>query len=374
MAETDLSYKVLMSADTVDGVWTYCMELCGSLQAYGVEVHLVTMGAPMSDWQKEEAASLPNLRLYETNFLLEWMQNPWQDIKESGEWLLHLEEKINFDLVHLNCFAYGCLPFRSPKVMVAHSDVYSWFRAVKREDPPAEWGRYYRCVKEGMFNANTVIAPSQAMLRFIQTIYGLNGDCRVIYNGRRKNLFQPAGKKELSVLSMGRLWDEAKNIRLLSDAAPRIKAPVRLAGDDSFADNRFCPQKNLSFLGKLSTTEVAAQLATTAIFVLPARYEPFGLTALEAALSGCALVLGDIPSLREIWQENAIYVDTDNADRLADTVNQLITDENLLATYQKKAFLHAQHFSSEAMGREYMDVYRQLLQQKNVRKTRNPIE
>ncbi len=32
---------------------------------------------------------------------------------------------------------------------------------------------------------------------------------------------------------------------------------------------------------------------------LPARYEPFGLSVLEAALSGCALVLGDIPSLRE---------------------------------------------------------------------------
>ena len=34
---------------------------------------------------------------------------------------------------------------------------------------------------------------------------------------------------------------------------------------------------------------------------LPARYEPFGLSILEAALSGCALVLGDLPSLRELW-------------------------------------------------------------------------
>ena len=42
-------------------------------------------------------------------------------------------------------------------------------------------------------------------------------------------------------------------------------------------------------------------MARASIYALPARYEPFGLSILEAALSGAALVLGDIPSLREVW-------------------------------------------------------------------------
>jgi glycogen synthase len=52
--------------------------------------------------------------------------------------------------------------------------------------------------------------------------------------------------------------------------------------------------------------------ARASIYALPARYEPFGLSALEAALSGCALILGDIPSLREVWLEAAPYVSPDD--------------------------------------------------------------
>ena len=61
-------------------------------------------------------------------------------------------------------------------------------------------------------------------------------------------------------------------------------------------------------LGRLSAGELADWYARAAIYALPARYEPFGLSALEAALSGCALVLGDIPSLREIWGDAALFV------------------------------------------------------------------
>ena len=55
-------------------------------------------------------------------------------------------------------------------------------------------------------------------------------------------------------------------------------------------------------------------MGRAAIYALPARYEPFGLSILEAALSGCALVIGDIPSLREIWADAALFVPSDGHD------------------------------------------------------------
>src|SRR5438128_1260761 len=146
MADTKINKKILMTADTVGGVWTYCMELCKSLQSYPVEIHLVTMGDALKAWQKDEVKALNNVTVYETTFRLEWMNDPWQDIKECGEWLLQLEEKIEPDVVHLNCFAYGSLPFKAPVVVVAHSDVYSWFLSVKNEYPPAEWHQYFSVV------------------------------------------------------------------------------------------------------------------------------------------------------------------------------------------------------------------------------------
>ncbi len=355
--------KILMTTDTVGGVWTYSMELCRGLQTHDVEIHLATMGAKMSNWQKREVSALQNVVVYETDFLLEWMQNPWRDIKECGEWLLHLEEEISPDLIHLNCFAYGCLPFKSPVIVVAHSDVYSWFLSVKKDDPPAEWNDYFWCVKNGLKNADVVIAPSQSMMDAIKKVYSIERECFVIYNGRNKDLFCQK-EKEPFIFSMGRLWDEGKNIKLLTNAASLIDAPVKIAGDNNFDQNSFYVPDNVEFLGKLSTKQIAAQLSSASVYVLPAKYEPFGLSPLEAALSGCALVLGDISSLREIWNDAAIYVDTDDAEALANTTNGLLDDEEQLEFYQSKALMRAQLFSSEAMCEEYMNLYYQLIKQK----------
>jgi glycosyltransferase involved in cell wall biosynthesis len=57
-------------------------------------------------------------------------------------------------------------------------------------------------------------------------------------------------------------------------------------------------------------------LARAAIYVSPARYDPFGLLPLQAALHGCALLLSDIPSYRELWDGAACFFRTNDADDL----------------------------------------------------------
>jgi glycosyltransferase involved in cell wall biosynthesis len=359
MAEVKKHMKVLMTADTVGGVWTYCMDLCRSLLAQDVQVHLITMGERLKNWQQEEVNALKNVVVYETGYKLEWMQSPWHDLQECGQWLLHLEEEIQPDLIHLNCFAYGSLPFKAPVMVVAHSDVWSWFLSVKGEEPPQEWKDYFQCVMDGLQGADSVIAPSNAKLNAIKSLYGITKG-EVIYNGRDASLFYTE-RKNPSVFSMGRIWDEAKNIHLLMEAASNINAPVKIAGDNNFAQNNVAINNSrIDFLGKLSSTQIAAQLSTAAIYVLPAKYEPFGLSALEAALSGCALVLGDIPSLREIWHNAAIYVNTNSSKELASTVNALVQDTNFLQEQSQKAKAQAALYSMEAMTRNYIYQYRQM--------------
>lgn len=355
--------KVLMTADTVGGVWTYSIELIKSLQRYGTQFHLVTMGEKLKEWQRRDLDTLNNVELYETDYLLEWMEKPWRDIDESGEWLLHLERTIKPDLVHLNCYAYGTLPFRAPKIIVAHSDVFSWFFSVKKEDPPAQWNEYYWRVKKGLRSADLLIAPSQAMMQHMQDIYSVNIPGRVIYNARSFEYFSP-DEKQTYIMAMGRIWDEAKNIALLTEAAQYIPHSIRIAGDNSFAGNVFTASyQNVSYLGKLSTPEVAKQLSQAAVFVLPAKYEPFGLSILEAALSGCALVLGNIDSLREIWKDNAMYVDTDDTAVLAEAVNGLMSNKEERKRFAEKAYSRALEFSTELMAEKYLHTYQQLVQQ-----------
>jgi glycosyltransferase involved in cell wall biosynthesis len=278
-----------------------------------------------------------------------------------------LEEALQPDVIHLNCFAYGALPFSAPVVVVTHSDVLSWFLSVKGTPPPQEWERYYRCVKEGLKGADKVIAPSKAKRQMVKEIYS-NENISVIYNGRDQTLFAPAAKEPF-VFSMGRLWDEAKNIQLVADAAPFITAPVVMAGECRFEGNGAnTTGTGIHYAGRLTPPQVAEQLSKAAVYVLPAKYEPFGLSVLEAALSGCALVLGDIPSLREIWQEAAVYVDTSNAGELATVVNQLFADKERLASFGRMARERALQFSAEKMAEQYRQTYRQLVMQKTKQK------
>src|SRR6059058_5946721 len=79
--------RILMTADTVGGVWTYCLELAASLATSGIEILLATMGKRPSAEQRAEAAQLENLTLVESEFRLEWMDEPGHDLALAGQWL-----------------------------------------------------------------------------------------------------------------------------------------------------------------------------------------------------------------------------------------------------------------------------------------------
>jgi hypothetical protein len=196
--------------------------------------------------------------------------------------------------------------------------VTTWWRAVKGCDARRPGTPYRHALAEGLAGADVIIAPSRAMLDALAEHYGPFADARVIFNGRDPSAYAPAARKEPFVLCAGRLWDEAKNLGALDAVAPRLAWPVYAAGDgESVA-------RSAVTLGRLTESQLAAVMSRAAIYALPARYEPFGLSAVEAALSGCALALGDIPSLREVWGDAAAYVPPGDHGLLARTLGELI--------------------------------------------------
>ena len=100
--------KILMTADTVGGVWTYALELTRALEPHGVEVQLALMGPPPTSAQRNEAEQIANLSLFKSDYKLEWMSDCWSDVKRAGEWLLHLATRLCPDVIHLNGYAHEC--------------------------------------------------------------------------------------------------------------------------------------------------------------------------------------------------------------------------------------------------------------------------
>ena len=348
--------RLLMTADTVGGVWNYAVELARALEQRGVQVTLATMGAPLTSYQRAQVGGLPGLALHESSHRLEWMQNAWDDVDRAGEWLLALERDGAPDLVHLNQFAFGALPFAAPKLVVAHSCVLSWWRAVHGEAAPAAWDGYRRRVVQGLAGAGLVAAPTRAMLHSLQENYGFSGAGRVLHNGRSAEAFQPAVKQPF-VFAAGRFWDAAKNLTALQAVAPLLPWPVRVAGSITHPDGGSVRPSRVHCLGELPSRALARHLGEAAIYALPARYEPFGLSVLEAALSGCALVLGDVASLREIWGPAAVYVAPNDHAALRAALWHLIENPAERVRLAEAAHARSLDFTTARMTGAYLAAY-----------------
>lgn len=359
---------VLMTADTVGGVWTYTRELVSGLVRRGHRLTLVSLGKLPSPAQIAWIGDLPNLDFRPTTYALEWMRDSAEDIAASRTYLEQLIDEVKPDLLHFNQYAYGAMNTSLPKVVIAHSDVLSWWAAVKGEQAPAtQWLGWYReIVSRGLAGADIVISPSHWMLNQVRTHYLPPVQGEVIYNGRSPGRFDPNAEKHNQVVSIGRLWDTAKQMSLLTEHPP--SAPVLIVGSEEHPDQQpsacdvAAMPSGIRFSGPLSEQEIRTVLAQASMYAACSGYEPFGLAPVEAALSHCALIANDIPSFRELWGDSAVYFRTNDAESLAETIRHLADHGELCEQYAESAYRHAlRNFEAEPMINAYERFYQALV-------------
>jgi glycogen(starch) synthase len=352
--------RVLMTADAVGGVWRYSLDLASALCRRGVSVTLAVMGPPPSQAQRREA-SRERVPLVFGDFRLEWMPGGLDDFGASAAWLLTLERALWPDVVHLNGFAHAALPWRAPVLVVAHSCVRSWWRAVHGTEAPEADAGYRHAVTRGLSAARAVVSPSHAMQQALRDEYGAPLDGHVIPNGHAPARCRSRVSKQPLVFAAGRAWDPAKNIEALCAVAPLVSWPIHVAGDWHTPDGSARPLSGVVAHGRLSARAVSAWYARAAIYALPARYEPFGLSILEAARRGCALVLGDIASLREHWDGAAVFVPPDDHDALRGALQRLIDRADQRQALARLARVRSLRFGMARTSAAYLRLYQDLL-------------
>jgi len=343
-----------MTADAAGGVWRYSVDLIKAAVKHGAEVMLATMGPRPTAAQRDELLSILQITLAESDYALEWMPGAGGDVDASGKWLLELESHFDADLIHLNGYAHASLPWGKPVVVVAHSCVYSWWRAVHGCAPGKEWTEYKKRVTDGLEACDIAVTPSAAMAAELQREYAVNTDrVRVIRNFTN---VQPSSgtTKEPFVLAAGRVWDAAKNLELLDRTAPKLGWQVRIAGSGS-------PNRSARFLGCLAHTELMNQMRAAGIFAHPALYEPFGLSVLEAARARCCLVLSDIRSLRELWEGAARFVNPREPEAWIDEINALIHNPEERELFGKRAHSRSLEYTEASSAGQYWNLYSSII-------------
>lgn len=352
---------VLMVADAVGGVWTYATQLAGGLGAHGIRTTLAVLGPPPSREALDALRRLPLVEVCHAPFALEWMPDADRDLGAAAEWLEALVLDRQPDIVQVNGYALAAHASGRPTCIVAHSCVRSWWRAVHGCQPPRSWDAYRERVETGLRHACTVVAPTAAMLCALRQEYRWSGDGLVIHNGLPSGGKTVPAARRRGVFAAGRVWDAAKNLAVLDEVAPQVRAPVAIAGDATGPDGSCRRPRHAEYLGPLPREAVLARMDAAAICALPAKYEPFGLTVLEAAQRGCALVLGDIPTLRELWDGAAEFVHPDDRAGLVRVLNRLLDDRAGRNRLARAACRRASRYTLAAMVDSYLGLYRALV-------------
>ena len=349
--------RILLTTDTVGGVWTFTQELCAGLLERGHAVALVSLGRAPSDSQQAWfetmfAQNKARFRYRSLDVPLEWMDENAGAYRWAEAELLQTVEEFQVELLHFSQFCFGALPVALPKVVTAHSDVLSWAEACRPtglED--TEWLRQYcALVDAGLSGANGVVAPTRWMAEALGRGFASAGDVMVIYNGRSLPCIAGVSRvRRLQAVSAGRRWDEAKGLGMLDGIEAAM--PVMLAGDTQL--------ENADGAGCLSQGDLLSLFTKSSVYIAASMYEPFGLAPLEAALCGCAVLANDIESLHEVWRDGALYFR--GQEQLKAVLARLTASEDDLRSAQLRSGARAAELSASAMVESYLDLYESLL-------------
>ncbi len=366
---------VLMTSDTLNSdLWAYTREIVSGLVGRGFRVTLVSFGEIPLPEQTNWMDRLRGLEYRPTAFRLDWMHEGQQDFAESSSYLLSLLSELKPDLFHSNHLCYGALPVSIPRVVVAHGDLITWWKSVHGREPKENaWIRWYReTTAQGLSAANVVVASTDWMLETIRSSYlaAINGF--VINHGRNPIHFNPYVTKDETVLAVGRLLDPAAQVHLLADRQHPVpvcvvdaKEPEHSAAAQVRADVKYRNgTEGVVMSGPRSAAQLRLLYSRAAMYVSASRYEPSGMTILEAALSRCALILNDVPAMRELWGPAAVYFRTNDGDSLCEAVRILNSDSELRRSFANRAFNRAREcYNSNRMTSNYIQLYRSLRSQ-----------
>ena len=356
--------RILLTTDTIGGVWTFTKELTTELLNRGHAVALVSFGRQPSREQQSWCASThltygDNFQFTASAAPLEWMEDNEFVLKQGAGVLFHVAKQFRPDLLHSNQFCLGAVTLDVPKLITAHSDVLGWADACRPYGlGNSRWLKQYRyLLTQGLHGCDAVVAPTRWMATTLTRHYGNLPNCYVVLNGRTLNTPQ-CHLRTVQAVTAGRLWDEAKNIGMLRTVNSPI--PIYVAGERHHGTS-VAPKQlgHAILLGALPESSLMALFAKSSIYIVTSIYEPFGIAPLEAALCGCAVVANDIPSLREVWGDAALYFDGPGS--LSTVLHQLNRNAQELSILRQQAFARASELTAERMTHGYEEIYSSLL-------------
>lgn len=222
----------------------------------------------------------------------------------------------------------------------------------------------------------TLVANSNATAARLRALYEITAPIEVIPNGVEYPESVPAkdwARASERIVYAGSFFSW-KGVDDLADAAralPGLRIRLIGGGEDRIAHLRAragTAGAALDFTGRIPHGRVAAELARACIAVLPNRADPDSaftspIKLFEYMAAGCALVVSDLPSLREVLeQDDAVWSAPGDAAGLASAIRALAKDPERARRLGARVREKARSYTWAARGERLARIVRPLLE------------
>lgn len=346
------SPSVLIIVEPPGIVWPHVDTLVRELAGLGVET-VVAAVTPLRPGQRVEYSNIPGIELLACPTPA---ATPADHLRLRGriaDWLLSLEEMLNPDVIHLTGYLHAGLPWCGSVLVAGHPGSGASYGRLD-----VNQRRVCRAAfQHGLKGADLVVTPTETMMAALTRHFGIV-EGRIIRDGRDPARYAPAIKEPV-IFSAGAQRDTPARVSALEQAAPFLSWPVVVAGDQLDAAGRAMKLQGVSAMGRLHPAQMVPWFTRASIFAALSAEGP-GTYVPEAALAGCALVLGDTAALRELWSGAALFVPPDDPVEIKEGLRTLAEDRRLREAMGVAARRRALRQPARAMAESYLAAYRDL--------------
>jgi len=178
------------------------------------------------------------------------------------------------------------------------------------------------------------------------------------------------GLPEKYILYLGTLQPR-KNIPLLVESYAKIKEKIPqvklvLAGSRQAHNfdwridrmiEKYGLEKDVVFSGFVDEKDKAVLYKAAHVFAFPSFYEGFGIPVLESFIVGTPVLASDIPSLREVGGDGALFADPLDIDKFSETLYSICIEENLRSRLVDSGKRRAELFLWKNSAKKILEIF-----------------
>lgn len=311
------------------------------------------------------------------NFIVVPCDIPWHSLSEQVSMPSFLG-KYNLDLMH---FPYFSLPifYKGPYVVTIHDLILHHFSSGKATTLPLPMYKLKRAaykliMHESAKRARKIITVSNTTKdEIVEHLDTDPAKVVVAYEGADDFKKFPYKKThENYFLYVGNTYPH-KNVEVLFFAFSALddaKVKLFVVGKEDYfqkAHKKNAEQgfrnPNILFKEDVDDRELYSLYKNALSLVSPSLMEGFGLPVLEAMQSGCLVLAADIPAYRELAADAALYFDPRSYEDLSAKMHNVLKGSAELGRLKEKGKERARLFSWDEMGKQTLEVYREVLVQ-----------